>query len=193
MASAAARVRKKRKENLQKRQEAYRLKQAEDKKLLEELLHKYDENNSGGFCKTQLRSVLIDIDPDHEPDDESLEFIMHRLQDENGEVQANKISIVILKYRNYMKKKDRYDSLFKKFDTNASGKLDKSQLLAMLQEVARGRVSVDEEDVARVMEAADQDKSGDIDANEMKVAVAEWDQTIQQKIEKRQSSMCNVL
>ena len=193
MASAAARVRKKRKENLQKRQEAYRLKQAEDKKLVEELLHKYDENNSGGFCKTQLRSVLIDIDPDHEPDDESLEFIMHRLQDENGEVQANKISIVILKYRNYMKKKDRYDSLFKKFDTNASGKLDKSQLLAMLQEVARGRVSVDEEDVARVMEAADQDKSGDIDANEMKVAVAEWDQTIQQKIEKRQSSMCNVL
>ena len=193
MASAAARVRKKRKENLQKRQEAYRLKQAEDKKLVEELLHKYDENNSGGFCKTQLRSILIDIDPDHEPDDESLEFIMHRLQDENGEVQANKISIVILKYRNYMKKKDRYDSLFKKFDTNASGKLDKSQLLAMLQEVARGRVSVDEEDVARVMEAADQDKSGDIDANEMKVAVAEWDQTIQQKIEKRQSSMCNVL
>ena len=186
-------MRKKRKENLQKRQEAYRLKQAEDKKLVEELLHKYDENNSGGFCKTQLRSVLIDIDPDHEPDDESLEFIMHRLQDENGEVQANKISIVILKYRNYMKKKDRYDSLFKKFDTNASGKLDKSQLLAMLQEVARGRVSVDEEDVARVMEAADQDKSGDIDANEMKVAVAEWDQTIQQKIEKRQSSMCNVL
>ena len=63
----------------------------------------------------------------------------------------------------------------------------------MLQEVARGRVSVDEDDVARVMEAADQDKSGDIDANEMKVAVAEWDQTIQQKIEKRQSSMCNVL
>ena len=116
-----------------------------------------------------------------------------QIQDENGEVQANKISIVILKYRNYMKKKDRYDSLFKKFDTNASGKLDKSQLLAMLQEVARGRVSVDEEDVARVMEAADQDKSGDIDANEMKVAVAEWDQTIQQKIEKRQSSMCNVL
>ena len=83
--TAAARVRKKRKENLQKRQEAYRLKQAEDKKLVEELLHKYDENNSGGFCKTQLRSVLIDIDPDHEPDDESLEFIMHRLQDENGD------------------------------------------------------------------------------------------------------------
>ena len=81
------------------------MKQAEDKKLVEELLHKYDENNSGGFDKSQLRNVLIDIDPDHKPDDESLEFIMHRLQDENGEVQANKISIVILKYRNYMKQK----------------------------------------------------------------------------------------
>ena len=96
--------------------------------------------------------------------------------------------------RKYLKQKDRYDSLFKKFDINDSGKLDKAQLLAMLKEVARGRVSVDEDDVNRVMEAADQDKSGDIDADEMKVAVAEWDQMIEAKIQKRQkSSMCNVL
>ena len=33
------------------------------------------------------------IDPDREPDDESIEFIMHRLEDENGEVQANKITL----------------------------------------------------------------------------------------------------
>ena len=135
------------------------------------------------FHKTQLRNVLIDIDPDREPEMKVIEFIMHRLHDENGEVQANKIGIVIVKYRKYMKQKDRYDSLTKKFDTNDSGKLDKAQLLAMLQEVARGRVSVDEDDVNRVMEAADQDKSGDIDANEMKVAVAEWDQTYKQNSE----------
>eukprot|EP00944_MAST-04C_sp_MAST-4C-sp1_P010878 g10878.t1 len=193
MAAARAQARRRKKERLEQRQQAYKLKQAEDKKLIEELLHKYDENNSGGFDKSQLRNVLIHIDPDREPDDESIEFIMHRLEDENGEVQANKISIVILKYRKYLKQKDRYDSLFKKFDINDSGKLDKAQLLAMLKEVARGRVSVDEDDVNRVMEAADQDKSGDIDADEMKVAVAEWDQTIQAKIQKRQSSMCNVL
>ena len=193
MAAAASRARKRKRENLQKRQESYKVKQAEEKQLIEQLLQKYDDNNSGGFDRSQLRNVLAEVDPDHKPDDESLEFIMHKLQDENGDVQANKISIVILKYKNYMKQKDRYDNLFKKFDANGTGKLDKTQVLAMLKEVARGRVAVDEEDVSRVMEIADVDKSGDIDADEMKSAVVEWDQTIQQKIQKRQSSMCNVL
>lgn len=193
MAAAASRARKKKREKLQKRQDSYKVKQAEEKQLIEQLLQKYDDNNSGGFDRSQLRNVLVEVDPDHKPDDGSLEFIMHKLQDENGDVQANKISIVILKYKNYMKQKDRYDNLFKKFDTDGTGKLDKTQVLAMLKEVARGRVAVDEEDVSRVMETADIDKSGDIDADEMKLAVVEWDQTIQQKIQKRQSSMCNVL
>jgi Ca2+-binding EF-hand superfamily protein len=193
MAAASAKLKKARAANAKSRKEAYQRKIKEEKKLIETLLEKYDGNNSGTFDKAELKKLLSDMDQDHIPDEASLDFIMGKLQDENGEIVGKKIPIIIQKYKNYMKDKDKYDNLFLKHDKDKSGKLEDHQLLEMMKEVARGRVDVNHGDLTMLVELTDNDKSGAIEANEVKAAMAEWNQMIELKIEKRRHSAVCVL
>jgi Ca2+-binding EF-hand superfamily protein len=193
MAAARSVASRRRRNALKAKKEAYQKKLEDEKKTIAELLTKYDVDGSGTFDKEELRAILTDLDKKHTPDEGSLEFVMDKLSNMEGEVYSSKIIIVIQKYKNYMKDKDTYDGLFKKHDTDGSGKLEDHQLLAMMKEVARERVDVDHEDLKMLLEITDEDKSGNIEIHEVKAAMAEWNQMIEVKIEKRRSTFCVLL
>ena len=92
---------------------------------------------------------------------------------------------VVHKWFQYMKEKSAIDAIFAKFDTNASGVLERDQLIALLKCYCP-HPEPNEADVDFVLEKADVSGTGTMRPEEVLPAIAVW----KELAEKKESSVC---
>ena len=87
---------------------------------------------------------------------------------------------VVHKWFQYMKEKSAIDAIFAKFDTNASGVLERDQLIALLKCYCP-HPEPNEADVDFVLEKADVSGTGTMRPEEVLPAIAAWKELAEKK------------
>lgn len=189
--AAAQRARKKQKE-LQQKEKA---RQQEIKRWF----HQYDENSSGVLEREQLKQLLIDHGPKYapEPDDACLDELMKQATaiDTTGDgvadtcgVKRDALEEVINSHYLYVQEKSQIDAIFRRFDTNQSGVLEKDQLLNLMKMYGPDVKNISQSDVDFVLEKCDVSATGTVLPSEVLPAIAIWKELVKQKT--ASSSMC---
>lgn len=191
---AAVHAAKKKKARRKKDLDARRREKLKDEqKIIDEWFVAFDTNQSGDLCNDQLKALLQKMDPEHEPTEESIQFLMGQYAGcgKNNKTGIEKESLVSVfrTYRSYCKEKERIDSIFEKYDTNKSLALERDQLMTMMREIAKDSgIEVEDGDVDYVLENCDKSSTGSILRGEALPAVATWRDLILEKQNKKSST-----
>lgn len=101
----------------------------------------------------------------------------------NADVPWHSVRPAVLHYGDYVKDQTYIDSVFRRFDADLSGALERTELHALLVAVAPDEISVDEADVTFILEHFDRDDEGVISRDELLPMLAKWSQVAFHKIE----------
>ena len=103
----------------------------------------FDTNRNGVLERDELRALLQHLHPDHAPDEKMLDWLIERataiesfsLQlsgSLHGAVSRLAIMKTVEKYDAVIRQKTRLDEIFRTADVDGSGKLERSEVLAMM-------------------------------------------------------------
>ena len=81
----------------------------------------------------------------------------------------------------YVKEKSSIDAIFRQFDTNGSGVLEKDQLLALMKRYEPNVKNIQDSDVEFVLQKCDVSQTGTILPSEVLPAIALWKELAKQK------------
>jgi Ca2+-binding EF-hand superfamily protein len=166
--------------------------------LVDKWFEKHDTNHSGVLERDQLEQLLMEIEPDASPNSQILQTLMSKAEgrDTTGDGQVDtsgisreKILATVENYREYARQQGYLDVIFKKFDTNGSGKLEKNQLHKLLVQVSPDS-EVAEADTEFVLEHCDLDGTNAISRDEVLPAIAKWKELVEEKQKKRGCCFC---
>lgn len=178
--------------------EAERLKRVQVQ--VESWFDQFDENGDGRLQRDELRALLTWIHPSRPPTEENLDYLIQKATavvssslkipgNKHGSVGWYEIRATVLQYGDYVKDQKYIDSIFRRYDVDENGTLDKDELLELLTAVAPEGCEADEMDVEFVMEHFDRDKDGNIARDELLPMLGKWAQIAFNKIELREESL----
>lgn len=144
---------------------------------------KHDSNKSGTLDIVQMTALLTE-EIGGEPDAKTVHHVMksakikaarhgHEVLDDIGEVPLAEAKYAVAHYKEYLKKKQIYDELFRKHDRSETGRLERDELTSLMKELAPG-TKVREDDVDYVLASCDMDETGTINREELMAVVAVW-------------------
>lgn len=165
---------------------------------IESWYSQFDTNRNGVLERDELRALLQHLHPDHAPDEKMLDWLIERataiesfsLQlsgSLHGAVSRLAISKTVEKYDSVVRQKTRLDEIFGTADVDGSGKLERSEVLAMMNDLASKtpslrHVRADEADVEWVLESCDMDNDKtSVSREELYQALATWKELAQTK------------
>eukprot|EP00293_Proteomonas_sulcata_P015937 CAMPEP_0184297530 /NCGR_PEP_ID=MMETSP1049-20130417/8424_1 /TAXON_ID=77928 /ORGANISM="Proteomonas sulcata, Strain CCMP704" /LENGTH=207 /DNA_ID=CAMNT_0026607301 /DNA_START=55 /DNA_END=678 /DNA_ORIENTATION=+ len=158
---------------------------------INDLMKKYDKTREGNLNKAELAALLQDMNSGEKPTDEEVTWVLKTADkldnQENGRINRDEILKAVDLWHQYEKIKPEIESLFLKYDTNHSGKLEPPQLKALLTDLNEG-VEPEEDEVKMVMSMCDGQvatPTGGINKTELKGAITLWYHHLDKK-----SSMC---
>ena len=152
----------------------------------------FDKDGNAKLDRSELLRLLKTYDkhlglPTHPPDDAMLDYLLKvssKIDHSVKTVKKEALGKVLSVYRDYSKDADRIDRIFRKFDKDNSGFLDRKEVLNLLKFYARedpGYYPDPEEYDAKlildmIFEEADQahSPSGTIAKDEVMHAIATW-------------------
>lgn len=169
-ATARSHRRRKAEENLQKHSA-----------FIQKLMKKYDKSQSGNLEKSELQSMLKDLNDGTDPTPQEVEMILTTVDardgDVNGAIDMHELETAMLVWKNYQENREYIDSVFDKFDVDKNGHLDLDQLKAFLHDLSDGE-EVGDAEVQYVMDMTDKGaacgKDKRIDKSEVIRAASEW-------------------
>merc|ERR1712216_324776 len=88
-------------------------------------------------------------------------------------VSKESLTEVVAKHHKYMKEKAAIDRIFREFDTNGSGVLERDQLLSLMQKY-EPEMKIVQGDVDYVLQKVDVSATGTILPQEVLPAIATW-------------------
>eukprot|EP00440_Ansanella_granifera_P035568 gb/GFBE01038581.1/.p1 GENE.gb/GFBE01038581.1/~~gb/GFBE01038581.1/.p1 ORF type:complete len:204 (+),score=58.79 gb/GFBE01038581.1/:1-612(+) len=192
----------------EQRQEALQKEEARKRQTLQELFDKLDESKNGTLSRDEVKNLLREISKEEkDPSEDELEFVMKMAGQKNEDEEINKeeLETAILCWQCYQTSfaddRSMGSVLFKRYDTDLSGKLNRRQIKGLLAELNNGE-EVSEDDVDWVLQKADVLKDGEISKIELNQAIAAWFQNQNTKARlaqpstsstKSKSSVCAIL
>ncbi|CAE7774894.1 CML14 [Symbiodinium pilosum] len=199
------------------RDDAQNIAQEQRNETVREIFERLDDNGSGSLDRSEVRSLLQQLNKGQQPTEEELTFVM-KMAGGDGSVQPGKaradtrsleigrdnLMSAVTCWRIYQSSfaddKSMGVILFKKFDPEGTGKLDRKQLKALLEELSAesAEEEVTEEDLDFVLDRADILRDGTISKMELNQAIAAWYQRQNLKMSERattsqRSSVCAIL
>ena len=139
-------------------------------------------SGTGTMSRDEMREVLTAVKRDTLGDQSAV--VREEILDEvmkyadvsgDGQIERQHLLAAIKKYKSRMMETAHMDALFAKHDVSNSGDLNKTELLALLREIAPPpHKHADESDADFVLERCDESHSGTITAAELPAAVATW-------------------
>mmetsp|Transcript_2419 Transcript_2419/g.4139 ORF Transcript_2419/g.4139 Transcript_2419/m.4139 type:complete len:212 (-) Transcript_2419:204-839(-) len=198
------------------RDDAQTIAQEQRNETVREIFERLDDNGSGTLDRVEVRSLLQQLNKGKEPTEEELTFVMKmagegsvpsgrpgRADTRSLEIGKDNLMSAVTCWRIYQSsfadEKSMGVILFKKFDPENTGKLNRDQLQALLEDLtADDDDQVTEEDVDFVLDRADILRDGTISKMELNQAIAAWYQRQNMKHAARvalvqRSSVCAVL
>eukprot|EP00930_Biecheleria_cincta_P103708 TRINITY_DN95769_c0_g1_i1.p1 TRINITY_DN95769_c0_g1~~TRINITY_DN95769_c0_g1_i1.p1 ORF type:complete len:209 (+),score=41.11 TRINITY_DN95769_c0_g1_i1:61-687(+) len=146
---------------------------------LASLFESLDETKTGTLNRDEVTQLLTTLNSGETPSFDEVTFVMRMAGNAsaNGEIAQKELVIAIQCWRTYQStfasERGMGRALFDKYDTDRSGKLDRVQLKAMLNEL-NGDADVSEADVDWVLSRADLLNDGQISKIELNQAIAAW-------------------
>lgn len=145
--SHAARKERRRRKSEMKRMLAARMaaRQEAERQHLDAWFREFDKNDDRRLDKKELAALLMTLQPEAPPSDETLDRLMReaKLEDDQHEpVHREQLARVVLKNLSYVKEAQFIDTLFDRFDEDKSGSLDRDELKGLMHSIALGDVKV---------------------------------------------------
>ena len=145
--SHAARKERRRRKSEMKRMLAARMaaRQEAEREHLDAWFREFDKNDDRRLDKKELAALLMTLQPEAPPSDETLDRLMReaKLEDDQHEpVHREQLARVVLKNLSYVKEAQFIDTLFDRFDEDKSGSLDRDELKGLMHSIALGDVKV---------------------------------------------------
>eukprot|EP00930_Biecheleria_cincta_P089379 TRINITY_DN78677_c0_g1_i1.p1 TRINITY_DN78677_c0_g1~~TRINITY_DN78677_c0_g1_i1.p1 ORF type:complete len:221 (+),score=64.32 TRINITY_DN78677_c0_g1_i1:61-663(+) len=164
------------------------------KKVLNDIIKKYDVNKTKKLERDQVVLLLTDLDDSTPvgtaPADEEVDFIM-KVADKSGDgaLERSELEDAIQAWKIYTEKRTEMEEKVKQFDTSGSGKLEKPEVKEYLKSLNGGK-EVSDAEVEWVLAEADYFSDGALRSTELVFATAAWYAHVE---EKRKSSICTLL
>eukprot|EP00285_Hemiselmis_virescens_P007958 CAMPEP_0173394002 /NCGR_PEP_ID=MMETSP1356-20130122/23978_1 /TAXON_ID=77927 ORGANISM="Hemiselmis virescens, Strain PCC157" /NCGR_SAMPLE_ID=MMETSP1356 /ASSEMBLY_ACC=CAM_ASM_000847 /LENGTH=262 /DNA_ID=CAMNT_0014352151 /DNA_START=92 /DNA_END=877 /DNA_ORIENTATION=- len=179
-----------------RRKELY-LRQKDHERLVADVLKSYDKGHTGSLSFDELKAWLTSIEQGVTPSESECKWVMRMAIDRTpGLDMPNDLmeAFVPAKYFGraaeswlaYKETQGEINAVFKKFDTDDSGWLDRDQLKQVLTTLNAGGAPAEQE-VDYVLKRADVIGSGNITKPELAMAISLW-YTLEEKHEKSRSS-----
>ena len=127
--------------------------------------------------------------------DDLLESVMkYAANQSDGEVHPEHLLMAIKRYKCMLAENEQLAELFKKHDADASGSMDKGELLGLLREVAPPpHKYADEADAEFILEKCNTNDNDTIEWEELKPAIATWMELAKEVPKPEQKSSACVL
>lgn len=156
-----------------------------------------------------LAKVLLVHQSKLDPD--GVQFVIDMSKSNNKEsksegsdqISKEALKRAIEKYSEYILRKKEIDQIFKQFDKNRVGEMNRKELKRMLEaherKVTRAvhgvviNLMVDDDDIDVILEESDIDKDGKIGPTEVLTAIAAWEQIVQLELKKREEQSCCIV
>eukprot|EP00435_Cladocopium_sp_Y103_P063335 s78_g24.t3 len=171
------------------RDEAETQAQEQRNATVKEIFERLDDNGSGSLDREEVRSLLTQLNKGVQPTEEELTFVMkmagegtsiapgQRAETRSLEIGKDNLMAAVTCWRVYQSsfadEKSMGVILFKKFDPEGTGYLERDQLQAMLSDLSGGQ-DVTEDDLDFVIDQADVLQDGKISKMELNQAIAAW-------------------
>ena len=139
--SAAAKAAERKRSLHQRKQE----RQAQLQLQVGEWFKQFDEDRNKQLDRNELRKLLLHLHPDIPVEEEALDYLIKKATEivspsltiegsANGMIPWVDAVKTVTRYSSYLKNKRSLDALLKRFDSNGNGKLETSELAALLRE-----------------------------------------------------------
>lgn len=123
-----------------------------------QLLKKYDTGHQGTLGQKELGDLLQDLNKGDRPSDEEILWVLRvadsKSKDLDDRIGADELEAAIDTWVGYQKNMPLIKDVFKRYDTNRSGKLERDELSAVLTELNEG-VHPTAQEIDLVMNTAD--------------------------------------
>lgn len=154
------------------------------------LVKKYDEDGSGKLEVDDLKRLLTDLNYGRPVSDDEVRFILSATDiDKDGAIYSGEIQFLVMIWNTYARSLPEIDSLMETYDVNQDGRLDRTEVRAMLTHLNDGK-KVREDEVDFVLEEAGLLSDGVIAKPEVKRAIRAWYSAVEVK---QQSKFCTLL
>lgn len=137
---------------------------------LDEWFRLYDKSETGKMNREEVGALLTAIkredlgEPDAIVDEKLVDQIISKFDvTKDGEIERTELLPAVKKYRALLRHKGKLEELFKRHDTDHSGRLSPEQLLSLLKELAAEKglyTPTVDGDVAFILSRCDEDHSG---------------------------------
>jgi len=185
--SAAAKAAERKRSLHQRKQE----RQAQLQLQVGEWFKQFDEDRNKQLDRNELRKLLLHLHPDIPVEEEALDYLIKKATEivspsltiegsANGMIPWVDAVKTVTRYSSYLKNKRSLDALLKRFDSNGNGKLETSELAALLRDISPN-VEVTDGDVEFVLENCDRDQDGAISPDELMNMVQMWKMLLSQQ------------
>ena len=163
---------------------------------IEAWFEEFDKDQNGELERDELRHLLSHLFPEHPPDETWLDTLIERataiesysLQirgDKDGAVSKLAVAKAVERYGAYTRQQTLLDDIFGTHDVDKSGLLEKTEVLAMLNDLVQKtpnlkHITADDGDVEWVLEHCDQDQDqSTVTRQELYQALASWKELAQ--------------
>eukprot|EP00960_Hanusia_phi_P031345 749242-Hanusia_phi.AAC.1 len=173
-----------------------------NKKLIRELMLKYDVDKSGEIGYDELKQYLIDLSLGAEPTKSDIRWVIQTVMNEVDckkldeeafrtiQLKPAQIAAAGQTWMAFRETEQEISEVFTKHDTNRDGKISKEELKNVLHDLNEG-ISPLPAEVDFVMESADVLGDGSLGKGEFMYAISIWYTLEEQKVS--QSECCTIL
>jgi len=173
-ASRGSRRRSTKGEQLSARRQAAVKREHAEHEFVGALFAKHDKNQSGKLEQDQLRALMEELHPGVEVHEAEVRYVL-KLADANDSnaVDKHELKVAMTVWMGLKEDQKFIDSRFEVYDSNRSGALERPQLEALLTDLNGGEAPA-QSSVEWVIQRADEAKTGAIERDELRAAVALW-------------------
>eukprot|EP01005_Ploeotia_sp_CARIB1_P001501 NODE_425_length_852_cov_392.177931_g416_i0.p1 GENE.NODE_425_length_852_cov_392.177931_g416_i0~~NODE_425_length_852_cov_392.177931_g416_i0.p1 ORF type:complete len:193 (-),score=41.41 NODE_425_length_852_cov_392.177931_g416_i0:219-797(-) len=147
---------------------------------MDKLFQKYDANHSRNLNKEELTDLLTELNDGDPPTPNEVQWVLYSADKSDGSlnnrVDRHEIEEGIKAWKAFKEHKPEIESIFKKYDTDNTGKLEAPELKKVLTDLNDGDAPDDREVdwVLRMADRADGMANGAVDKTELQAAISLW-------------------
>jgi|EP00670_Eutreptiella_braarudii_P005237 Ca2+-binding EF-hand superfamily protein len=145
------------------------------------LIKKYDKTHTNGLNRAELAELLKDLNNGVAPTDDEVDWVLKQADREGNQlVSPHEMETALSMWANHQKNKAQVEVVFKKYDTNNSGRLERDQVRNLLTDL-NDKNPPSEAELNWVMSQADISQDGTLRKPEIMHAVTAWYTHVEEK------------
>eukprot|EP01006_Ploeotia_vitrea_P062300 TRINITY_DN81195_c0_g1_i1.p1 TRINITY_DN81195_c0_g1~~TRINITY_DN81195_c0_g1_i1.p1 ORF type:complete len:205 (-),score=21.94 TRINITY_DN81195_c0_g1_i1:342-902(-) len=148
--------------------------------FIERLFDRFDTDRTGKLDRGQLTNLLTELNEGVKPPDFEVQWVLHTADKTDGhidnQISRREIRPALDAFKSYKEHEGEIDAIFRKYDTNNSGKLEENQLARVLTDLNDGTAPTADEVkwVLQMADKADGIMNGGVNKTELMLAISLW-------------------